>query len=29
LQDQGYDRGALEKIAYKNWFRVLQATWKP
>jgi membrane dipeptidase len=28
LQDQGYDDRVLEKIAYKNWFRVLQATWK-
>jgi membrane dipeptidase len=28
LQDWGYDSGAQEKIAYKNWFRVLRATWK-
>src|SRR5690606_11422817 len=28
LQTQGYDQEALEKIAYRNWLRVLQATWK-
>jgi membrane dipeptidase len=28
LEDEGYDEDALEKIAYKNWFRVFRATWK-
>jgi membrane dipeptidase len=28
LQDVGYDGAALEKIAYQNWFRVLQDSWK-
>ena len=28
LQEQGYDQAALEKIAYKNWLRVLRDTWK-
>lgn len=28
LQQSGYDEQSLEKIAYKNWFRVLKATWK-
>jgi membrane dipeptidase len=27
LRDAGYDRDALEKIAYRNWFRVLRDTW--
>ena len=28
LQANGYDDEAVEKIAYKNWLRVLKATWK-
>ena len=28
LQEQGYNQSALEKLAYKNWLRVLKATWK-
>lgn len=28
LQEKGYDQAALEKIAYKNWLRVLRETWK-
>jgi membrane dipeptidase len=28
LQEKGYDQTALEKIAYKNWLRVLSNTWK-
>ena len=28
LRDGGYDNEAIEKIAYKNWFRVLEASWK-
>jgi membrane dipeptidase len=28
LQDKGYDQTALEKIAYKNWLRLLSETWK-
>jgi membrane dipeptidase len=27
LRDAGYDDDALEKVAYRNWFRVLQDTW--
>jgi membrane dipeptidase len=27
LREAGYDQDALEKIAYKNWQRVLAATW--
>ena len=27
LRDGGYDEDALEKIAYRNWFRVLRDTW--
>lgn len=28
LKDAGYDDETLEKIAYKNWMRVLRKTWK-
>ncbi|MEO8392474.1 MAG: dipeptidase [Chloroflexota bacterium] len=28
LRTGGYDNGALEKIAYRNWLRVFSATWK-
>jgi membrane dipeptidase len=28
LQRAGYDDGALELLTYKNWVRVLEATWK-
>lgn len=28
LNDAGYDKDSLEKIAYKNWLRVLDKTWK-
>ncbi len=28
LRDHGYDEAALRKIAYDNWLRVLQKTWK-
>lgn len=28
LQDRGYDRESLEKIAYRNWFRVLRDSWR-
>jgi membrane dipeptidase len=28
LRDIGYSEDAIEKIAYKNWLRVLKATWK-
>jgi membrane dipeptidase len=28
LADRGYDDAALEKIAYRNWFRVLRDAWK-
>jgi membrane dipeptidase len=28
LRDRGYDHGALEKIGYRNWFRVLRDTWQ-
>lgn len=28
LRDRGYDRASLEKIAYRNWFRVLRDTWR-
>ncbi|HEX2621145.1 MAG TPA: dipeptidase, partial [Phototrophicaceae bacterium] len=28
LQECGYNQDEIEKIAYRNWFRVLQATWK-
>ncbi|MBZ0302578.1 MAG: dipeptidase [Anaerolineae bacterium] len=28
LHDRGFDQTALEKIAYRNWFRVLQAAWR-
>lgn len=27
LQDAGYDQDSLEKIAYRNWLRVLRLTW--
>ncbi|MCX9079584.1 MAG: membrane dipeptidase, partial [Candidatus Methanoperedens sp.] len=27
LQAHGYDGEALDKITYRNWFRVLKATW--
>jgi len=27
LENSGYDAQALEKIAYKNWLRVVKATW--
>jgi membrane dipeptidase len=29
LRDRGYSDEALEKIAYKNWLRVVKDTWKP
>jgi membrane dipeptidase len=28
LRNSGYDESALEKITYKNWLRVIKATWK-
>jgi membrane dipeptidase len=28
LRNVGYDDKSIEKIAYKNWFRVLRDTWK-
>jgi membrane dipeptidase len=28
LRASGYDQAAVEKITYKNWLRVFQATWK-
>jgi membrane dipeptidase len=28
LRDRGYDQGSLEKIAYRNWFRVLRDSWQ-
>lgn len=28
LQKQGYDNESMEKIAYKNWLRILKDTWK-
>jgi membrane dipeptidase len=28
LQEDGFDREAIEKIAYRNWFRVLKDSWK-
>ncbi|CAK8737859.1 hypothetical protein SODG_001588 [Sodalis praecaptivus] len=28
LARQGYDRALQEKIAYGNWLRVLERTWK-
>jgi membrane dipeptidase len=28
LRDRGYDDESLEKIAYRNWFRVLKDSWK-
>ncbi len=28
LEEHGYDREAVEKIAYRNWLRVLKTTWK-
>ena len=28
LLGQGYSQGDVEKIAYKNWLRVIEATWK-
>jgi membrane dipeptidase len=28
LRERGYDDDSLEKIAYRNWFRVLRDTWK-
>jgi membrane dipeptidase len=28
LRDRGYDGQSLERIAHKNWFRVLRDTWK-
>ncbi|HUS69890.1 MAG TPA: dipeptidase [Anaerolineae bacterium] len=28
LRDRGYDHDSLEKIAYRNWFRVLRDSWK-
>lgn len=29
LQERGYDDIALRKLAYENWARVLQQTWRP
>jgi len=28
LQENGYDRQSIEKLAWRNWFRVIKATWK-
>jgi len=28
LRDRGYDDDSLEKLGYRNWFRVLRETWK-
>jgi membrane dipeptidase len=28
LRDRGYDNDSLEKIGYRNWFRVLRDTWR-
>src|SRR4029079_13575022 len=28
LRASGYDNAALEKIAYRNWLRVFEGTWK-
>jgi membrane dipeptidase len=28
LQESGYDRDAMEKIAYRNWIRVLSDSWR-
>ena len=28
LRERGYDDAALEKLAYRNWLRVLDATWR-
>jgi membrane dipeptidase len=28
LKDRGYTKTSLEKIAYKNWFRIFKETWK-
>jgi microsomal dipeptidase-like Zn-dependent dipeptidase len=28
LTDRGYDDSALRKIAYQNWLRILEQTWK-
>lgn len=28
LREAGYDQESLEKIGYKNWIRILKATWK-
>jgi membrane dipeptidase len=28
LRDRGYDDDSLEKIGYRNWFRVLRNTWR-
>ena len=28
LRENGYDDAALEKLAFKNWLRVLEKTWK-
>ncbi|MEP6988564.1 MAG: membrane dipeptidase, partial [Chloroflexota bacterium] len=28
LRSVGYDETSLEKITYKNWLRVIKATWK-
>ena len=28
LRKHGYDDGALRKLAYENWVRVLEKTWK-
>jgi membrane dipeptidase len=29
MRRAGYDRSVIEKIAYRNWWRVLSATWEP
>jgi membrane dipeptidase len=29
LRNRGYDSESLEKVAYRNWLRVLGETWKP
>jgi membrane dipeptidase len=28
LRERGYDDAVLEKLAYRNWLRVLRATWR-
>ncbi|TXT60302.1 MAG: Membrane dipeptidase [Promethearchaeota archaeon] len=28
LKEKGYTKSSIEKIAYKNWFRILKTTWR-